>query len=111
MAADATADRIERLEATVSRLTEVVETQLHQLARVVHNRLAPPVEQLSYAQCIRLGIARKTLERLVAAGVFTDHRALKRKGAPVRIYSDEFQAYRTDGIEGVRRLRADLGRD
>lgn len=106
-----TADRIERLEATVSRLAEVVETQLHQLARVVHNRLAPPVEQFSYAQCIKMGVSRKTLERLVAAGVFTDHRGLKRKGAPVKIYADELQAYRTDGVEGVRRLRADLGRD
>ena len=97
---DPAADRLERLELAV-----------HRLEVLIRSKLSPPVEQMTLAHAARLGFPRRTLSRLVAAGVFTDDRAMRRSGAPVRLYADELRVYRTDGEEGVMRLRRELGRD
>lgn len=85
--------------------------KIDRLERVVSGRLLPPVRQVTLAEAVKLGFPRRTLERAVAQGVFTDYRARRRRGAPIRLYQDELEAYRTDGEAGVCRLRHQLGRD
>lgn len=107
----ATAPPPDSLAARFARLEEAVEIGLHRLETLIRAKLAPPVRQLRLAEAAKLGFARRTLQRMVARRVFTDDRAGKRKGSPVKLYEDELKVFRTDGEKGVLRLREELGRD
>lgn len=104
-AAAPTADR----PATAADV-EALRAEIRTLTALVRGKLNPAPPQLTLDEAVKLKLSRHTLMALVARGVFTDHRGLKRRGSPIRLYADELQAYREDGIEGVRRLREDMGR-
>lgn len=98
------------LAAKVDALAELMDARLHRLEAYIRSRLAPPARQLTLAQAAKLGFPKRTLQRLIAAGVFTDDRGGKRAGSACKLYEDELKEWRANGEAGVRRLRDELGR-
>lgn len=84
-------------------------TTVHRLEQTVRCKIETPVVTLALDQAEER--AGRTLDRANRLGVFTDLRGGKTQGSKRMYYADEIDAFRTDGAEGVRRLRRELGRD
>jgi hypothetical protein len=93
--------KIESLEATVHRLTNAV-----------CNRLEVPADRLTLAEAAkRAGCSARTLEKVAARKVFTDHRRGRTQGAARLYLADEIDVYAAEGEAAVIRYREQMGRN
>jgi hypothetical protein len=112
---DVTTALLEQLNAKLDRVLAQngqVLAQNHEVIRQVQ-RLTTPVDVLTTEEAARrAGVSTRTLERLAAMEIFTDGRPpeKRRTNSPRRFYADEAMVYRSEGREGVRRLRETFGR-